>query len=230
MKMHPVILHSSEGKAILAGKQSQIRVAAWQFDVSSPTQPGARKPTRYQKLKPGDLLWVQETFVEFVGWRRGAGHYGMSYGTIGSDARAPAHMLDVERKVHQRQAKDMVRGQSRLTLEVDRTWSARLGDIGLSDILASGIVETWQGSLGGYAPFADTVPSCGDSSPRAAFEKFWNVCHGRDSWRPNLEVVAIAFRAHGENVNALVDRLNGETGALAVASECLGGARMGGRP
>jgi hypothetical protein len=215
MKLHPVTLHSSEAKAILAGKQTQIRVAAWMLDDRE------RKPTRYQKLNVGDLLWVQEAFVEFVGWRKGAGLYGIGFGAVGTGARCPEHMRGREYKVHQRQPKHMDRKQSRLALEVERAGVVRLGDISNDDLVASGIVESWRDGLCGYAPFADPLHSCHAQTPRAAFEKFWNHCHGRDFYRPDSEVVAIAFRAYAECVNDVVARLNGESGELIVAAEAL---------
>lgn len=226
MKPLSVILHSSEVRAILAGKQTQLRLPAWALDKGI-----ARKPSRYAALASGDLLWVQEPYVEFVGWRKGQGKYGIGYGHIGHGALAPAHMRDVEKKVHPRQADRMPRAHSRLTLEVTQVWREALRNIGAASILACGFQPAVRNGHLGCAPVFDVTPSCWAREAFDAYVKFWDHRFGRDAWRCDStdSMVAVAFTAHPQNIDALLNAHEAEGGALAEASEALGGPRMGGQ-
>lgn len=77
----------------------------------------ARLVTRFSRPPTtGDLIWVQEPFVEIEG-RRDPTRAGIHYGTM-VGYRTPAHLKHADCKVHVCMAQEMSLALSRFTLEV----------------------------------------------------------------------------------------------------------------
>ena len=96
--------------------------------------------------KPGQLRWVQEPFIEFVG-RREPTKYGIVYraDTKGDMAGAPPHLKHVDCKVKVRAAEEMRMGSSRLTIEVT---DVVVGDrVNIYDLDRDHLPEGWNVAL-----------------------------------------------------------------------------------
>lgn len=156
------------------------------------------RPSSWQRVKPGDRLWVRET------WRTGnvlnehkpieiKRGWGISYEADGSPMTGKIRVA-----IH------MPRWSSRLTLVVTGTKIERLHVITEQDCEREGL--RWQS-----VPRCWTVPgaSLPSGAPimcaqaRDAFAALWDTLHGSGEWLKNPEVVAISFRVHKRNIDAM---------------------------
>ncbi len=219
MTDRPIIFSGNMIRALIDGRKTMTRRLAWR---DCPDCPGIAKcqrckgrgaiATSWQKVKPGDRLWVREA------WRS-------SYSTSYFDERlgrvprpsdydpkttAIEYLADDDTQLNGKQwpSIHMPRWASRLTLTVMATKIERLQDIGWKDAIAEGLLR------------GDPLPQVPDShgtiwhdgvtdpidgwtrDPTAAFQTLWQAIHGPDSWHANPEVVAIAFKPELRNIDA----------------------------
>ena len=195
MTDRPILMSGPMVRAWLDGRKRQTRRLAWAdwktctvcngggncsvCDGSGET----RKPTIWQKVRPGDRLWVRET------WAAAPDE------TIFYRESAWALPVDWRPSIH------MSRGASRLTLVVDETRLERLQEISFADCCAEGMDPHW------FGPGCDH-PEC-DGEHRGEkwhFLETWNSLHGPGAWDANPEVVVITATPHARNI----DRMDGE--------------------
>ncbi len=173
-------------------------------------------PSRWQKVRPGDRLWVRET-ISTQDLCDGECHYRA---TIGEDTDYfPEEISEIRwtPSIH------MPRWASRLTLIVEATRIERLQDITEADAAAEGCVYTdfgeyqppGQASLDGgktFHPFKmrqhngwhsgeATHPDQCFGSAWAAFSGLWEHLNGPGAWDANPEVVVLTFRVVRENID-----------------------------
>lgn len=91
----------------------------------------------------------------------------------------------------------MPRWASRLTLDVTVVKIERLRDIGPADAKAEGI-EFVAGTYG-----VKGIASSWWALPTEAFAALWLHINGRESWADNPYVVAVSFRVHLANIDAM---------------------------
>lgn len=151
----------------------------------------------WQKVKPGDRLWVKETHWRYGEWRRvnGTRKFFQSpiAGSAGIILHTPRESLQAagesDRGWHKWPSILLPRALSRLTLVVTApTKRESLQAISEADAKAEGV---------GKAP----VPAFPDSTYQLGFKNLWVTLHGRDGWDANPEVVAISFDVHRRNVD-----------------------------
>lgn len=166
----PIIFSAPMVRAILAGTKTQTRRLA--------TSPLA-------KCRPGDRLWVRETWAGPI--------LAVIDGDMGERilyrATEPGWTDHKGRPPTWRPSIHMPRWASRITLEVTAVKVERLQDISEPDAKAEG-VELTEDLPAGRTHHA---------SYRAAFSSLWNRLHWKDlrqpsAWDANPEVVAITFR------------------------------------
>ena len=181
--------------ALRDGRKVMTRRLAWRPPAMTG---GERKPTQWQRLVVGELLWVREPF-------RGAESYermklppsqwgnkpvwypadgeppGPAWGFLSNRDRLPRHMPRV---------------LSRTTVRVISVRMEPLQEISAEDAIAEGI----QSAPGGWWSGAP-----GQASPSAtgAFAVLWDSLHGSGAWEANPEVVVIGLEVALNNIDAL---------------------------
>lgn len=158
----------------------------------------------WQKVKPGDRLWVREN-IRLAS--QGPGHtVGICYpadGPMGS-----VHFFDVDEHNLKRASITpcihMPRWASRLTLTVTATKIERLNDISEHDCRGEGV--RWNAERGWWEVPGIALPSgapVANSTPYQAFACLWDAVHEVGAWQSNPYVVALTFTVHKCNIDAL---------------------------
>lgn len=171
----PILFSAPMVRAILSGAKTQTR-RAWKIQPPPGARVGwipGRSVSRYGK--PGDRLWVRETFRD-----REIGEAG--HDTVGGLVYRATENVDglAERW---RPSIHMSRQSSRITLEITGVRVERLQAISAEDAMAEGVVE--------FRPYLKGLEPCLEW--RYAFEDLWCSINGRDSWTSNPWVWAISF-------------------------------------
>ena len=176
-KERPILLTAAMVRAILDGQKTQTRRIAKEFCglqgmdkllAQFPNQEGCRYG------KPGDRLWVRET-------------WGLTVeDTVCYRADEPSSIV-----TRWRPSIFMPRWGSRILLEITAVRVERLQSISEADARAEGIAD------GGCLNCGESEPcGCGDPQPdaRDAFAWLWQSIHGSESWHVNPPVWVVEFR------------------------------------
>lgn len=174
--------------ALLEGRKSMTRrLAVRQRDNVHENMGYA--PTSWQKVNPGDRLYVRENF-----WMFGP---TPKYAADGIYTPAGFKDIKITPSIH------MPRWASRLTLVVTAVKVEQLQDINEADARAEGAL--WHDGHGvGHSGYRHD-PSDGvvfDSATNS-FRRLWSRLHGADSWAANPDVVALSFRVHRCNIDRM---------------------------
>lgn len=153
----------------VAGPVSVVR------DLGGPTE------LRCPYGKPGDRLWVRETWARLTG----NGHR-IVYRADGEDPRTGWDDVPAERRPKMRwtPAIHLCRVDSRITLDVIDVRVERLHDITEEDAAREGVTP---------APFCKAGRSDGMEHVEA-FEDLWSTINGASSWAANPWVWRVEFR------------------------------------
>lgn len=206
----PIIFSGPMVRALLEGRKTQTRRLAWRFkDYGrvAPDYPGdpdygryGKEPSPWQKVKPGDRLYVRET------WRTERAFNGIVPRDLPwvelpgmpiwyeADGGPPelsdwGNPFSSKRRV----AIHLPRWASRLTLEVTAVKIERLKEISHEDAVAEGCARI------------EPCPEYphGNAWGRAGFAALWDSLHGEGSFdtEPSPEVVALTFKVHKTNID-----------------------------
>ena len=197
MKARPILFSAPMVRALLAGRKTQTRriikpqpIAVRDVDgpkICPMCLPPLQSFAMTCKLgKPGDQLWVRETWQAVKPWG------------IGYELCNPAHM---DAEIHYRATAEkmvpelpwrpsifMPRFASRITLEITEIRCERLNKISDDDAQAEGIYlnqNDWWDCGNGLR---------GESSPMAAYRALWETINGPGSWSANPWVWVISFQ------------------------------------
>lgn len=210
MKERPIIFSAPMVRAILSGAKTQTRRVVkpqpdYRYGVLFPQ--GSSTGYSPDLLagacpfgRPGDRLWVRETWKHI----EGGAIYDASGGTI--DAFDPETIYRADRPnrsgpwispIH------MPRWASRITLEITDVRVERLQDISEADAVAEGVRRgdgKWHAlddceavfldEFGWFAPERYTR----HNAPRHAFREAWEIISGPGSWDANPWVWVIEFK------------------------------------
>lgn len=204
----PIIYSAPEIRALLDGRKTMTRRLAW--------RPNG-KPTVWQKVKPGDRLWVREAWrpaswdedgdfwIEYVAdGKRSEAFYNDDTDDLSERVCAELdrrgvkidengyYELDDDTKPRIRSPIHMPRWASRMTQIVTAVKIERLQEISKADVIAEGLTER------DGEPLADV--HAGWHEP---FAKLWDSLHGPGSWDANPFVVALTFETHKVNIDAM---------------------------
>lgn len=206
MSDHPIIFSAPMIRALLDGRKTMTRRLAWRF--SDVNDNHTKEPSPWQRVKPGDRLYVRENFSGPHEWETippsGWGWDTMMRPPIwywADGNPADGDWTKPRPSIH------MPRWATRLTLVVTATKIKRLQAISERDAQGEGIAAHPRGGWESFAtcpdgsphPFA-AVPS---KTARISFMELWQSIHGHDSWNANPEVVALTFATHKVNIDAM---------------------------
>lgn len=208
MTDRPIIFSAPSVKATLEGRKTETRRLAWGAPFACPeceglgvtpelfdggAEPPCRacegtgtlyKPTIWQKVRPGDRLWVRETFARVPAT---AYQHDPNLPQIPDPDRAgmvAVHAATFDRAPPTwKSPRFMPRWASRLTLTVTETRMERLQTITVGDERAEG------------------APHGKITTRHRWFIETWNSLHGPDAWDANPEVVPITFEVHHRNID-----------------------------
>lgn len=216
----PIIFSGAMVSALLAGTKTQTRRLAWRNvmrdikarSVGTPDAPRIERATHrdaspWQRVKPGDRLWVREAAwipphrdeISESDLRCGADTWEPSYHADGADP----YVEDYRRwGWKSRPSIHMPRWASRLTLTVTEVRVQRLQEMTEGDALAEGVYRDARRHPS--LPWRASPDLPGWTEPRGAFASLWNSLHGPDAWAANPEVVALTFTVEQRNIDAVL--------------------------
>lgn len=230
----PVLFSRTMIRALLDGRKTMTRRLAWRCKLG-PLSTGilsnaVKVPSRWQKVRTGDRLWVREAikaaplpnFLTGEPTNAICGFYAADDEPVveakGFNVAAPWwHYAGALRAFH------MPRWASRLTLIVEGTRIERLQDISEADALAEGVTEEntiVETICYGGPPVEITEdryflpgleffePENGWESAWDAFHALWNHLHGPTAWDENPELIALKFSVVRENIDKIGEREN----------------------
>ena len=216
MKERPIIFSAPMVRAILSGAKTQTRRVMkvrchsicedgdgklWPWSEDAELAEDFWHPCPFGK--PGDRLWVRETWQAIGGnerARRILAEPDPSRGWIEYAATVPKGH---EPPPRWRPSIHMPRWASRITLEITDVRVERLQDICEADAMAEGMEPgggKWHSLGDGEAIFRDkhgwfAPDKCTrHNTPRFAFREAWEAIHGQGSWNANPWVWAIKFK------------------------------------
>ena len=210
MTDRPIIFSAPMVRALLEGRKTQTRRLAWKGhavmlgddrpqpghklvyrNIGSTPVPCQIQESPWQRVQPGDRLWVRESFGGPVMF---ADEDLILYAATDFDWRDHRG-----KPCKWRPSIHMPRWASRLTLTVTATKIERLQKISEEDARAEGAMFHDGGGIGhsGWRHDYKDV----HANARSSFARLWNELHGPDSWASNPEVVAISFTVHEGNID-----------------------------
>lgn len=182
MKERPILFSAPMVRALLAGMKTQTRRVAKLTEAAHvkepggnrrwhPADPDARLACPYGQ--PGDLLWVRETWGQFIGIVELA--YRADY-----TACSTSHQVFASSNRGWRASIHMPRAASRITLRVTDVRVERLQDISDADIEAEGLpIGAWYRVPGG---------------PQKWYNTYWDSHNAdRAPWSSNPWVWVVSF-------------------------------------
>lgn len=198
----PVIFSSPMVRALLDGRKTMTRRLAWQprREIKKGVGIYGCPASPWQKVEPGDRLWVRESFTRRGGkiyeWRYSADDEPFPSYFIETDMKMAVGFVGWSRSVARESVPSihMPRAFSRLTLVVTSTKIERLQDISEADAKAEG----WTPH-----PEVSADPEVHRDAARDWFSDLWTDLHGVESWRSNPEVVALSFKVVRQNIDRI---------------------------
>lgn len=182
---------------------------------------GGLLPSPWQKIKPGDRLWVRENFFAYGRWvgSKKAGKVTYQFlrcqkpgdNLIFAADFDNGHPLPMgqfgsyDPAWHLRPNIFLPREESRLTLIVTATKIEPLQRISEEDAVAEGVEhdEEHPTLFKLYHPLPGNAPGLMVSGfARISYRSLWMSLHGPDAWDANPHVVAISFRPVLANIDA----------------------------
>lgn len=177
------------------------------------------QPTVWQKVRPGDRLWVRERAKNVASGEVKAGYgevrYGVAYDADGAVIWSPfaTKIWDLTgrpgtgpmqfRQAPYRPSIHMRRCDSRLTLLVSEVRVERLQDITPFDAVDEGIDPNPHLCGCEFCSRSPDYCTATGSSIIMAFADLWRSLHGQDAWEANPWVVAIRFRPVLANIDSI---------------------------
>ncbi|HVJ44676.1 MAG TPA: hypothetical protein VM639_24475 [Dongiaceae bacterium] len=237
----PVIFSGPMVRALLDGRKTMTRRLAWKSSrvaiAAAKCEPAiecrhgydvcptcdAPKLSPWQKVQPGDRLWVRETVKavedeDFDHCIHYEADHDLRVVTSNHDRESEAFGNWWNLLAYRSDDPDLTGGKlvppihmprwaSRLTLVVTATKIERLQDISEADAIAEGVVKNEPSGnlLCTYVPGLPEVElRCADGvSAGLVFARLWRHLHGPESWDANPDVVALSFTVHKTNIDQM---------------------------
>lgn len=235
-KERPILFSAPMVRAILEGRKTQTRRAVkpqpyiddmgnfcWNGSnfgqdgngphiqaIASPLPSSKTKRIHCPFGKPGDTLWVRETFFAFGRWEtrfsakkgRDEWHFvdmtsecDRAYQYAADNPDVPlAHGRGSLPGWYRRPAIHMPRTASRTALDVTAVRVERLQDISAQDAIAEGIARSGEGWERFHCDPDAPEGQAFTRNPALAYRGVWEQINGPDSWAANPWVWVIEFR------------------------------------
>jgi hypothetical protein len=209
----PIIFSEPMILALLAGRKTQTRRLAWRWTVRKTPrgEKGEMVRTEWQRVQPGDRLWVRESWshdAPDLATARSAFEDimpgGVSFGPYYRATEVAPETLKWISPIY------MPRWASRLTLVVTATKIEPVQNISEEDAIAEG--ARYFSDIECRHPYPHSAPHWSMEQPSStddclgsaqhAFGNFWNKMQGSGAWDANPEVVCIAFEIKHKIVSA----------------------------
>lgn len=231
----PILMNAPMVRALISGRKTQTRrimkpqlpdfvtsILCYPSNKRDwwPPHPHTSEPwLKYERTcpygRPGDLLWVRETWAEVGNLDPGYLVYRATYPHC-----LPAELENVPADIRDagerwRPSIHMPRWASRLTLRITDVRVHRLQEISENDALAEGLKAlSKDGLLIKYGiPDCDGLPGEDDHgwhwqdwhpNSRTAFRRLWTLINGPGAWDANPWVWAISFDVIRANIDQVV--------------------------
>ncbi len=171
--------------------------------------------------RPGDLLWVRETFWQWGVWKKNGktktGRQKWKFKPLQQGLRWPLVFTPPTQKpkrteigFHKRPSIFLPQSANRLTLEISEVRVQPLQDINDADAIREGINVCSTGLPPGSPPVYGYETTSGDFDedmaayqPRDAFKGLWQSINGPPSWDANPWVWVLSFKVYKCNVGLL---------------------------
>lgn len=216
MKELPILFSAPMVRAILSGQKTQTRrlvkpqptefglkwvtdcegdFATWQdsgllIDEYSDDGGPCQRACPYGK--PGDRLWVRETWAKNEGSAGGCCYRADHGGACAYEAHDLGKGLVTHKVSKWKPSIHMPRWASRITLEITGVRVERLQDISEADAIAEGCFKNHNGYYwGGPHPEYGTKQM---ATPVSAFRDLWESINSTGSWESNPWVWAVEFK------------------------------------
>jgi hypothetical protein len=193
MTERPILFSAPMVRAILAGTKTQMRrvvkgmALEWlRPDGFTPEFTAAPENGLCPYGKPGDRLWVRETFIH-----EPAEYCWEASVSIPCRPASTVYRADYEgdtRRGGWKPSIHMPRALSRITLDITGVRVERLQDISEADALAEGIVQLHDGGYG--LPAGEHYHS---ADPRQSYLSLWEAINGPGSVEANPWVWCVEF-------------------------------------
>lgn len=188
MKARPILFSAPMVRALLEGRKTQTRriIKGHSFESHPYLADDWHLNCEWLKCpygKPGDLLWVRETWFEYHHPHR-----------AGYAANQP-----MGRGGKKRPSIFMPRWASRLTLELNDVRVERLQDISEADAYAEGV------AIPSHHAFASSGNPELRNEARCAYQQLWESINGPGSWDANPWVWALTFRVHQQSIDEFIE-------------------------
>jgi len=190
----PILFSGPMVRAILEGRKTQTRrvVKPQPKDREGGISPICYEGDRWEFLdleaaeqsvrnlygKPGDRLWVRETFSTLDC------HHGQTVYRAGGEK----NLTDMKWKP----SIFMRRKHSRITLEIVSVRVERLQDISYRDCEAEGLMHVHRGWW--VNPYAEDPQATGADEGFLCYRNLWESINGKGSWKTNPWVWVIEFK------------------------------------
>lgn len=191
-KERPILFSAPMVRAILGRKTQTRRIlkpkdAAWVEKMLPNFLAGKwdERPMPYGK--PGDTLWVRET------WQTHCDMDHISPSALPKDAAIQYPATYDHWVSKKRPAIHMPRWASRISLLVKDVRVERLQDISEKDAIAEGISRNHHGNGDQWVEYPIGSSAAGWTDPRRSFQSLWESINGPGSWTDNPWVAVVEF-------------------------------------
>lgn len=199
----PILMSAPMVRALIRGDKTETRRVIKPQPEERLWPIVARFPEQQliARWKPGDRLWVRETWRTLQKWDCLKPSYlPPDLDKIRYDAAPPRNPLWAWGKT--RPGIFLPRWASRITLLVKAVRVERLQEINEAGAIAEGIY--WSDDFEGWTSGAGADESCDfhQRRPEIAYEKLWDRIHGHCAWNMNRWVTVTQFLVDLRNIDA----------------------------
>lgn len=206
MKARPILFNAEMVRALLDGQKTQTRrpispqPPRWEWNIHKADRLNVQlddgKWVRCPTGKPGDLLYVRETFRLFEGC-------GCSDHCVCPPTGTPFYRAgDDDGESNWKPSIHMPRWASRLTLEITDIRVERVQDISEEDAMAEGL-KKWP-YKNDFAYGYDGGAIDGHGSAPGAFHALWNSIYS--NWNDNPWIWVVEFKVIHANVDEVLKK------------------------
>jgi hypothetical protein len=220
MTVRPILFSAPMVRALLEGRKTQTRrLAAKRINTGCEDDSPVYRPSAWTKVKPGDLLWVRETWGQFHPVAMQPGRYfqqgeagipgppGVPYNVL---YRADGETMPIWHSVgwpYRSQEPDALDTKHfpkgvetgwESPIHCPRKWSRLTLEV-------TGVkIERLQAITHEDAECEGVRCDMTSWGFREHFADLWKRLHGADSWDANPEIVALTFTVHKQNIDAFL--------------------------